>query len=246
MDAQEIRGAAGRFGSELSSAIGDALEAVVLYGSLVKGDYSPATSDHNVALVLKDDHAAVLRGISATMRKARPSDRTTLLVLTQEEIANARDVFPLKFQDIARAHETVHGDASGLGGMTFDRQHLVLDCETQLRGIIVAVRRFFIRGDNDQKVMRANLVGSFKRFLPPMAGLCELAGKPWPKTKSETVNTTGQVIDAPMDALQMLLALTKDTERKLSPEEANAALDGYMKCLKLAAACADNLEGGAA
>jgi len=140
LDAEAVRGAARRFAADLSDEIGAALVGVYLYGSLVKGDYRPEDSDHNVAVVLGDDQTRTLRGVTRAMERARPSDRTALLLVTREELDRARDVFPLELRDLARHHERLAGE-DRLSGLEFDRGDLARVCERQLRNLTIRLRR---------------------------------------------------------------------------------------------------------
>ena len=242
MQTQEATTAIERFASELKSTIGASLTSTVVYGSLVKGDYDPKTSDHNVSLVLADDHAETLRGIAATMRRARPSKKTNLLLLTREELDNARDVFPLKLRDLSRHHKVVAGD-DVMQGLTFDTAHVALDCEQQLRGLVVRVRRVFIRGANDPAELTQNLVGSFKLFLPPMAAVVEGLGKGTPKTKQEVIDAIPATLDVPKEAVDGLRQLMRNPDDTPSAAAANTLLDNYTKILRAAATRADQMGG---
>ena len=94
MQKEEVVKAVEAFGNHLKEKLGDSMVASLIYGSLIKGDYDTESSDHNIALILKDDQATTLRAVAGAMRAKRPSRKTGLLLLTTDEIARARDVFP--------------------------------------------------------------------------------------------------------------------------------------------------------
>ncbi len=245
MDVNAVSSATEKFARELSGTIKEELVSVLLYGSVVKGDYNPQTSDHNVALVLRNDSAETLRGIAQTMRRARPSNRTNLILWTREELSGARDVFPLKLRDLSRHHKVVSGD-DVLQHLEFSPEHLALDCEQQLRGLVVRVRRVFIRGANEPAELTQNLVGSFKLFLPPMAGVIEAMGKGKPTTKAEIIQHIPSTLDVPASAVEGLHALMKAPHDPPSAAALNTLLDNYTKILKAAAKRADALSADGA
>lgn len=239
MNQEQINKAIDAFGAALEEALDANLGAVLVYGSLVKGDYG-AGSDHNVAVLLDHDEAATLRVVAKTMRARRPSRRTGLLLLTSDELERARDVFPLKIRDLARHHRLVVGQDL-VSGLQFERKHLVLDAEQQLRSLAIRLRRLFVRGASSPEILRSNLVASFKSFLPPARGLVELLGGPEPKTKQETIAAVTQVLEAPSESLDELSRWAGDPT--YTPD-VDAVMDGYSKILRGAAAKADALGEG--
>jgi len=245
LNAQEVKNATETFAKVLSGKLGDTLEAVVLYGSLAKGDYNPKSSDHNVALVLKNDDAQTLRHIAAAMRHSRPSKKTNLLLLTHEELSNARDVFPLKLRDIARHHDVVFGQADALNDFDVDNEHLALDIEGQMRGLVIRLRRLFIRGENNTDLLRQNLTGAFRAFLPPMAGLVELSGKGSPVTKADIVGHISSTLDVSDAAAKTLLDMLQAKAAPSSAGDYDSLLDGTTKMLRAAAEKADQAGGAA-
>ncbi|MCP4500719.1 MAG: hypothetical protein GY822_12230 [Deltaproteobacteria bacterium] len=131
------------------------------------------------------------------MRHSRPSKKTGLLLLTHEELQNARDVFPLRLRDISRYHDVVYSNASVLENIEVNVKHIALDIESQMHGLVIRLRRLFIRGNKDLDLLRQSLVGAFKAFLPPMAGLAELTGNGQPVKKSA-------IVDAVSSSLRVL------------------------------------------
>jgi predicted nucleotidyltransferase len=77
---------AGRLAARCSDALGDAVLAVILHGSLTLGDFTPGRSDIDllviVATPLSDDRVAALRDAVDQVREAAPS-RVDLRVVTR-------------------------------------------------------------------------------------------------------------------------------------------------------------------
>jgi len=78
---------------KLRALLEDKLEAVIVHGSAARGDYRPETSDLDVVIVLADTSRALLDRISDALALARASGRIEAMILSEEEILRAADVF---------------------------------------------------------------------------------------------------------------------------------------------------------
>lgn len=238
---QEIDARIDAFGTALQGALGADLLAVLVYGSLAKGDYAPEASDHNVALVLENDQAQTLRQIAEVMRSARPSRRTTLLLLTREELRRARDVFPLKLRDLCLHHRLVCGSDAELQACELTRVDLARDCEQQLRSLAIRSRRLFLRGTSNPDLLRHNLTISYKGMLPPLAGLVELCTGQLPVLHEEILRAASELLGADPELLLELHRWHREPERVVAESRFNQVLDALMHVLRAGALKADLL-----
>lgn len=238
---QEIDAKIDAFGVALEEALGETLAAVLVYGSLAKGDYAPEASDHNVALILADDHAQTLRKIAQVMRDKRPSKRTTLLLLTTEELEHARDVFPLKLRDLCRNHRLVCGSDATLQACALSTQDLARDCEQQLRSLAIRSRRLFLRGTSNPELLRHNLSLSYKGMLPPLAGLVELETGQAVVSHEQILREAAKLLGADEAPLLELHRWHREPSYQPAQSQANLVLDALMDLLRDGALRADAL-----
>jgi len=238
---QEIDSRIDAFGAALSEALGETLAAVLVYGSLAKGDYAPQASDHNVALILADDHAQTLRKIAQVMRDKRPSTKTTLLLLTTEELEHARDVFPLKLRDLTRNHRLVCGSDATLQACALSTQDLARDCEQQLRSLAIRSRRLFLRGTSNPELLRHNLALSYKGMLPPLAGLVELETGRAVVSHEEILREAGKLLGIDEAPLLELHRWHREPSYQPAQSQGNLVLDAIMDLLRAGALRADAL-----
>ena len=238
---QEIEARVDAFGAALQEALGSELLAVLVYGSLAKGDYTPGASDHNVALILEHDQAHTLRQIAEVMRSARPSRRTTLLLLTREELARARDVFPLKLRDLCLHHRLVCGSDAELQACELAQRDLARDCEQQLRSLSIRSRRLFLRGTSNPDLLRHNLTISYKGMLPPLAGLVELCTGRQPVLHEEIVREACELLGEEPQLLLELHRWQREPDYEPAESRFNQVLDALLNLLRAAAQRADSL-----
>jgi predicted nucleotidyltransferase len=89
-------------------ALGDTLDAVVLYGSAAENRLRPS-SDVNVILVLNRFDQARADAFGDSVRLAQAAIRLAPMLLLRDEIPQAAAAFAVKFADIARRRRVLHG-----------------------------------------------------------------------------------------------------------------------------------------
>src|SRR6476620_6383220 len=97
--------------TQLKSAFGADLVAVVLYGSAAGGDHNPKRSDHNVLVIVKQVPMSAARAISATSRSWADAGNPAPLVFTESEWRGSSDIFPMEYSDILDRHRVLFGTA---------------------------------------------------------------------------------------------------------------------------------------
>src|SRR5229473_5820239 len=94
---------------DLKSTHGDNLACVVLYGSAAAGDHIELRSDYNLLIALKRITPQDLRLAQAPMREWQRLGHPLPVYFTVEELADAADVFPIEFHQMANARIVLYG-----------------------------------------------------------------------------------------------------------------------------------------
>ncbi len=96
--------------SRLKEAAGKNLESVVLYGSAVRGDFHPGSSDLNVMCTLVSMDLAELQLLSPVIHwwTQEMQEPAPLFFLT-EELRRSTDVFAIESLDIKKFHRVLFG-----------------------------------------------------------------------------------------------------------------------------------------
>ncbi len=131
----------------LLAAAGDRFRALYLYGSVLEPGFDASVSDVNVLVVLSDLPFATLETCAARLGDpaAHSSGRLRFspLVLTQRQIANSRDVFPLEFLDFGQRRALLDGE-DVLAAATVSADNLRHQCEFELRSKLVTLRQAYL------------------------------------------------------------------------------------------------------
>jgi len=108
-DLDKLKESLRAFGERLSAALGENLISVVLFGGAARGRFHPVTSDVNLMLVLREASTTALDRIAAAAEPVRLDYTLSLLTVTEADLGDSAEVFPTKFLDMQRHHETLFG-----------------------------------------------------------------------------------------------------------------------------------------
>lgn len=171
----------------LERSAGASLRAVVLYGAAARGDYYEANSDINLLIVVEDLELATLRSLGAPLRwwlgKRLPMPR----IFSPRLIAEAEDVFPIEFLDIAAHHRILYGE-DPFAGLEVHTDHLRLQCERELREKMMRLREAYIAAHGRTRPMRRLLGESYTTFVNIFRGCLRLVADRTPARDAEVVD----------------------------------------------------------
>lgn len=132
------------------------LDAVILYGGVLRGRYSPQ-SDVNLLLLLKETSPATLRALEVPLTQARRGIRLAPWILETTEVERVADVFPVKLLDIQRQHLLLWGQAD-LQQLRIDPEHIRLHLEQGLRNLQLRLRGCLAGQGQDSLSLRRHLL----------------------------------------------------------------------------------------
>ena len=178
------------FATDIDQALGDRLECLALTGSVVSGDYVEGVSDINSAVVLSSIDTAALEALAELGKRHGRSKVNAPLVLSAVAIVTSLDVFPIEFLEIRLAHRIVLGSYD-FGALSFEKSHLRLELERELKARLINLRQGFVRAAGDAKLLSALLLSAYKGFFPLLRACIYLNGGEPPLKRSETLKAAG-------------------------------------------------------
>lgn len=211
-----------QFTTRAREALGDALRAVVLYGSQVAPGATVHGSDYNLLLLVARAGHGELAALAPVVRDWRASGQPAPMTMTSEEWTRCADVFPIEVADILWRHRVLHGTlpTEGLEVAPADlRQQL----EHDARGAVLQLRagRLATGGRPDEQV---SLLGhSVSGFATMTRALLRLSGAPIPATKAEMIPAAARI--AGFDPGPVLVAIA--AKRGERPADPAAALEAF-------------------
>jgi len=161
----QIRDPVKDFAERLLAALGENLQSITVVGSSLTEDFRAGQSDINTVLVLGEQTLASLNVVASL---AKPMSRKKIsppLLMTQSYIEQSRDVFGVEFLDFQLVHETIMGD-DPFTSLEFDKKDVRLQCERELKAMLIRLRQGYIAAAANKKLVRDILISTAKGMLP--------------------------------------------------------------------------------
>jgi predicted nucleotidyltransferase len=210
--AEGLRRALERFREDITSAAGENLSGLVLYGSLARGRHRPGRSDVNVVVLLVDTSTESLAAIAPALRAAWRSVQLEPFILKPSEIQSMSDAFPTKLLDIQDHHILLMGE-NPFAELKVDREHIRLRVEQELRNIALRMRRRYVSIFDDPTLLQAALANVAVSLKVELAALMRLAGKDLPSesTSAAVLDAAAVEFSLDRDALARVAAMRRDS-----------------------------------
>ena len=177
---------------QLAQAYGDALQAVVLYGSAASGEAIAKHSDLNVLVIVRDLSLERLRAASAVARAWADAGNPAPLILTDREWRSSADIFPMEYADILERHRVLHGTLP-TEGIGVDHGQLRLQTEHQAMGKLLALRQGTLAAGGDERRQLELLDVSLSPIMVVFRALLRLHGDFPPSGHEALVNEAARL-----------------------------------------------------
>ncbi len=201
------------FVSDYSDVFGDQLVSVIMYGSAVTHEYKPGVSDINIAIVLTDNSIPQIIKSLAIQKKWQRKNVTTPFFLTKDYIATSCDTYPIEFLDMQSDYRVLYGE-DVLENIKIQKEHIRLQCERELKGIAVHLRRSFVQCTGSNRMIFSLLFASIHRLIPIFKGLLMLKDNAIPKSKSDIVSMVEDSYDLGASAFSKIYNSNKKNLKK--------------------------------
>lgn len=126
------------FVSFLKETLPDELVSVVVFGSAAENRIRQ-NSDINLLVVLKSYQIEKLDKIKSEYRSQHNLIHLSCLYIEKSELASACKLFPLKFLDISKRHQVLHGE-NIIPLLKIDTQHLRFQLQQTLMNLTLRLR----------------------------------------------------------------------------------------------------------
>ncbi|MEZ4410789.1 MAG: nucleotidyltransferase domain-containing protein [Polyangiales bacterium] len=178
----------------LVSGAGDALSAVLVIGSAARGDWRQGRSDVDLMVVLRDDRREVLTRIGHPLLLARYASRVEAMILREDEIPHAADVFPLLYDEAGEDGVAIHG-SSPFKGLKISDRHRALRVEQELREARIRLRRMVTDGDGAPKSLAMAVERKLRQVRSPLRSLLRLRGSDPGADLAAVLSAAGRTYD---------------------------------------------------
>ncbi len=161
----QIRETLKAFADKLQAALGDNLQSITVVGSSLTEDFKPGQSDINTVLVLGKQNISSLNTIASLARPMGKKKLSAPLLMSASYIERSRDVFGVEFLDLQLTHQTIFGE-DPFASLTFDKKDVRLQCERELKAMLIRLRQGYIAAAGNKNLVRDILISTVKSLAP--------------------------------------------------------------------------------
>lgn len=226
---------------DYKEVFGDDVKSIVLYGSATGGSYIPGKSDINFMILLSEAGIEHLDRAFKTVAKWKKKNVAVPLFLTQQYVDTSLDVYPIEYLNFQRHHILVYG-VDILKDLAFNRDFLRLQCEREIKGKLLLLRKAFLETFGKKKGLQEVIDQSLTAFIAIFEALLFLQGKEQPSEKREIIRSTCELFDLDSELFEKLL-FTK--EQRIKPDETSlhALFKDYLSEVRKLSKLVDALGG---
>jgi hypothetical protein len=161
----QIRDSVRDFAERLLAALGNNLLSITVVGSSLTEDFRPGESDVNTVLLLGRQNIESLNAVASLAKPMSRKKFSPPLLMTKSYIERSRDVFGVEFLDFQLAHKTIMG-GDPFASLSFDKKDVRLQCERELKAMLIRLRQGYIAAAANKKLVRDILISTAKGMAP--------------------------------------------------------------------------------
>jgi predicted nucleotidyltransferase len=226
---------------DLRATHGENLASVVLYGSAAAGDHIELQSDYNLLIALKRITPEDLRLSQAPMREWQRLGHPLPVYFTVEELADAADVFPIEFHQMAKARVVLYGQ-DPFEFVELSDENLRHQTEYELRSKLIQLRRHYIPASISVERLCGLMSDSLSSFAALFRAVLRLFGQEPPVAKADCVRATAKVLRLDVTPFERIFEFRTSGAVPRSEKEANDLFAAYMLQIENVVQAVDELE----
>lgn len=163
------------------AAFGDALSAIVLFGSAAEGRLR-ATSDVNVLLVLRSFEQQRVDQVREAARTALAAIQLHAMFVLTDELPAAAEAFAVKFHDILNRRIVLAGE-DPFRGITIPRARIIERLRQDLLNTSIRLRATYVLVSLREEQLAREIAEAAAPLRAAAAAIVALEGKPAPSPK---------------------------------------------------------------
>jgi hypothetical protein len=206
---------------------GEHLISIILFGSGAGEDYIPGKSDINFLITLTDQGIDRLDRALETVAHWRKRNVAIPLFMTRSYLEGSQDAYPIEFLNMKRHYVVVSGKDI-LAELAFDRRHIRLQLERELRGKLLHLRSGYLATEGNARKIRALITLSLTAFISLFSALLYLKDIEIPHGKRETITAAGNAFGIDTAIFLKCEEIRRKADR-LPHNEVKAVFQAYMK-----------------
>ena len=212
---------------EYQKIFGAYLISIILFGSGAGEDYIPGKSDINFLITLTDQGIDRLDRALETVARWRKRNVAIPLFMTRTYLEGSQDAYPIEFLNMKRHYVVVSGEDI-LAELAFDRRHIRLQLERELKGKLLHLRSGYLATEGNAGKIRKLITASLTAFISLFSALLYLKNIEIPHGKREIITAAGNAVGIDAAIFLKCEEIRRKADR-LPHNEVKAVFQAYMK-----------------
>jgi len=189
---------------DLKNIFKEKLASVILYGSYASGNYHKGISDINLIVILDKLQAHDLKIAYPAIKKWKKSNSPVPLFMDKDEWYTSCDVYAIEYSDIKERHKILYGEDL-ISGLTVDKKHLRLQCESEIKNLLVRLRQAYLANSDNTKALDNIIKKSSTSFVAIFRAVLRLLDEKIPLSHREVVELSSSKISIDKDVFIEIL-----------------------------------------
>jgi hypothetical protein len=198
-------------------AAGSNVEAIILFGSAVSGDFHPGLSDINLFCLLRDGSFPALQTLAPVAKWWNTQKQPAPLCMTRRELERSADVFTIELLDMIQHHRVLFGE-DVLQGLHISTHLHRVQVEYELREKLVLLRQHVLLADDNSARLWDVLLHSVPSFATLFRHALIALGHDAPPSRRDAVQALAKRVDFDSSTFQQIFDVR---ERTADPKKLN-------------------------
>jgi hypothetical protein len=225
------------FVNRARESAGPNLEAIILFGSAVSGDFHPGLSDVNLFCVLRDSSFKALQTLAPAVKWWIGQKQPPPLCMTRQELERSTDIFTIELLDMVQHHRVLFGE-DVLQGLHISTHLHRVQVEYELREKLVLLRQHLLAADGSSSRLWDVVLHSAPSFATLFRhALIALSGES-PTGRRDAIQALAKQVNFDSSAIEQALDVR---ERKADPKklDVNDLCARYLAAIETVASAVD-------
>jgi len=201
---EPTRASLGEYARLLRDLAGDNAKTLTLFGAIAAGSFDPQRHTVRNALVVERVDLGMLRRLAEQGVKLGKARIAAPLIMTPAYIQASLDTFPLEFIEIRQQHITVFGE-DRFDGLRFDDAYVRLQCERELKTILIGLRQGLLAAAGREKFIGALKLDAAEALMRTLRGLLWLKGQKDGKPAAEVIAEVEKIASRKLTGIRIAL-----------------------------------------
>lgn len=232
------------FIEDLKATHSENLASVVLYGSAATGEFQARQSNYNLLIALHKIQPEDLRRAQAPLREWQRLGHPLPTYFTVSELRDAADVFPIEFNQMARARVVLYG-ADPLADLQVSNANLRHQTEYELRSKLLQLRRLYIPAASSVEKLQELMSDSLTSFAALFRAVLLLDKVEPPVVKFDIVQTIARRVGLDEKPFGTIFAIRERDASKLNENQTHALFADYLAQIERVIEYVDKLKSEA-